>query len=327
MISLEFVEYRNRVLRYHQQKRYRDALEVALVAAQKIPDYDAKTSFWIACLQSRLGSHDDAIRTLHDAVKRNLWWPTATLQDPDLESLRGRPEFKVIEAECEQLRHEQSEQATPDLLVRVPLDYSKERDSPGLIVFHQRYGERPQLSSEPWLSVLSRGMLLAVPWSSQVYASDGRCWDSLELSERDVKWTFSKLSAKHRLSLEKIVLGGFSQGGALSIYSAMRKLVPCRGFVAVAPSDWVVPERPALEREQPSEAFTSFIRSVDCRGLRGVVIIGDKDPFFPKVQLQYALMVEKGLEGRLIVEPGLGHDYPEGFEDKLAAAVDFVLTK
>ena len=36
-------------------------------------------------------------------------------------------------------------------------------------------------------------------------------------------------------------------------------------------------------------------------------------------------MVEKGLEGRMQIETGLGHEYPEKFDDKLRTALDFVL--
>jgi len=36
-------------------------------------------------------------------------------------------------------------------------------------------------------------------------------------------------------------------------------------------------------------------------------------------------MVERGLDGRLLVEPGLRHDSPEGFEMELNAAIEFVL--
>jgi len=51
------------------------------------------------------------------------------------------------------------------------------------------------------------------------------------------------------------------------------------------------------------------------------------DPFFPKIEQLYELMVEKGLEGRMQVETGLGHEYLEKFEDKLKTALDFVLEK
>jgi predicted esterase len=326
MASTGFLDYRNRLFRYYNESRYREALEVARDAAKKFPDYDAKTSFWTACLQSRLGQHAEAILTLQDAVKRNVWWPAEVLRDNDLDPIRGRPEFKTLEAESNRLKHEQMNHKTsPDLMVRLPPGYGEGKDWPALMVFHQRYGERPELSAAPWLPVLSMRMILAVPWSSQVYAHDGRSWDSLKASEKDVQWAFSKLK-DYRLDSKNLVVGGFSQGGALSIYTVLKSIVPVCGFVAVAPSDWIIPEeKPATERQLPSEAFLSMVEANDCRGLRGSIIIGDKDPFFPKIKQLYELMVQKGLEGRMQVETGLGHEYPEKFEDRLRTALDFVL--
>jgi len=326
MASTGFLDYRNRVFRFYNESRYSEALEVARDAAKKFPDYDAKTSFWIACLQSRLGHHAEAILTLQDAVKRNVWWPAEVLRDTDLDPVRGRPEFKTLEAESNRLKREQMNQKTsPDLMVRLPPGYGEGKDCPALMVFHQRYGERPELSAAPWLPVISMGIILAVPWSSQVYAHDGRSWDSLKVSAKDVQWTFSKLK-DYRLDSKNLVVGGFSQGGALSIYTVLKRIVPIRGFVAVAPSDWIIPEeKPATERQLPSEAFLSIVEASDCRGLKGSIIIGDKDPFFPKIKQLYELMVQKGLKGRMQVETGLGHEYPEKFEDKLRTALDFVL--
>ena len=326
MASTGFLDYRNRLFRYYNESRYREALEVARDAAKKFPDYDAKTSFWIACLQTRLGYHAEAILTLQYAVKRNVWWPAEVVRDTDLDPIRGRPEFKTLESECNRLKHEQINQKTsPDLMVRLPPDYDEGKNWPALMVFHQRYGERPELTAAPWLPVLSMGMILTVPWSSQVYAHDGRSWDSLKVSEKDVQWAFSKLK-DYRLDSENLVVAGFSQGGALSIYTVLKRIVPARGFVAVAPSDWIIPEeKPATERQLPSEAFLSIVEASDCRGLRGSIIIGEKDPFLPKIEKLYALMMEKGLDGKLQVETGLGHEYPEGFENKLRTALDFAL--
>src|SRR5437660_7314133 len=326
MASMGFLDYRNRVFRYYKESRYREALEVARDAAKKFPDYDAKTSFWIACLQTRLGNNDEAIRTLQAAVNRRVWWPPEVLRDGDLDPIRDKPEFMTIEADCARLKREHvNQKASPDLLVRVPPGYGEGKEWPALMVFHQRYGERPELSSAPWLAVLSTGMILAVPWSSQVYAHDGRSWDSIEVSEKDIKWAFSKLK-DYRLDSKNLVVGGFSQGGALSIYTVLKRIVPVRGFVAVAPSDWIIPEeKPATERQFPSKAFLSIVEASDCRGLRGSIIIGDKDPFFPKIKRLYELMVQKGLEGQLQLETGLGQDYREGYETKLRTALDFVL--
>ena len=326
MATEGFLDYRNGVFRYYSESRYSEALAFAREAAAKFPDYDAKTSFWIACLQSRLGNHDEALRTLHDAVRRNVWWPAEVLRDADLDPIRDKKDFTTIEAQSARLRRELVNKiASPDLMVRLPEGYSEGKEWPALMVFHQRYGERPELSSAPWLPVLSAGMILGVPWSSQVYAHDGRSWDNLEVSEKDIQWAFSKLK-DYRLDPKNLVVSGFSQGGALSICTVLKRIVPVRGFVAVAPSDWIIPEeKPATERQLPSEAFLSIVEASDCRGLRGSIIIGDKDPFFPKIEKLFTLMVERGLDGKLQVETGLGHEYPEGFENKLRTALDFVL--
>jgi predicted esterase len=319
------VEYRSKVFRYYGESRFREALEAAREAAEKFPDYDAKTSYWIACLENRLGNQEEAIQTLQSAAKRGIWWPAQSLEDPDLKSLRDRPDFKAVKTECERCMLEQRGRLEPELVVQTPADYADSPDWPALVVFHQRYGERPELSAQPWTSIVSNGRLLAALWSSQVYCSDGRCWDNLEDSEKDVKWGVSQLTTNYRIDSRNLIFGGFSQGGGLSIYSALARLAPTRGFIAVAPSDWVVPEIPAPERRQPSEAFSSFIKASDCTGLRGVIIMGDQDAFFPKIERLYEMMVDRGLDGKLLVEKGVGHEYPENFGTILTTAVDFVL--
>jgi predicted esterase len=322
---MSMVDYRIKVFHYYGEGRFREALEAAREAARRFPDYQAKTSFWVACIENRLGNHEVAIEVLQNAVKKGIWWPDQSLRDPDLESIRDRPEFRAVEAGCVRLGQQQTAVLDPELMVRTPSDYSDEYNWPSLMVFHQRYGERPELSAEPWSPAVLSGMVLAALWSSQVYCSDGRCWDNLQSAEKDVKWATSQLRDKYVVDLKRFVFGGFSQGGGLSIYSALKRLAPNRGFVAVASSDWVVPEKPAAERMQPSEAFSSIIEASECGGLRGVIIMGDQDAFFPKIERLYEMMMDRGLDGKLLVEKGVGHEYPENFGTKLRRAVDFVL--
>jgi hypothetical protein len=132
------VDYRNKVFRRYGESRFREALEAAREAARKFPDYQAKTSFWIACIENRLGNHEVAIETLQNAVKKGIWWPDQSLRDPDLESIRDRPEFRAVEAECVRLRQQQPALLEPELMVRTPSDYSDKYNGPSLMVFHQR---------------------------------------------------------------------------------------------------------------------------------------------------------------------------------------------
>src|SRR2546426_12646896 len=154
LVGIELGEYRSKVFRYYEQKKYSEALAVAREASKRFPDYDAKTSFWIACLQNRLGNHDEAIQTLQSAVGRGIWWPTGTLQDSDLDSIRDSPDFRTIEEECKRLQQQAPKIGKPELMVRVPTDYSDGRDYPALVVFHVRYGECHEVSSDEWITVV-----------------------------------------------------------------------------------------------------------------------------------------------------------------------------
>jgi predicted esterase len=148
----------------------------------------------------------------------------------------------------------------------------------------------------------------------------------LEVAERDVTWVYSQVREQKGVDKSKIVLAGFSQGAALAIYLSLKKAFPCKGFFAVAPSDWVMPEKQrAIERDRPSRAYLEFVQSTDARGVRGQILIGEKDPFLKKMEFLKEEMVRRGLECNYSVEPRIGHEYPQDFGGKLRKAVNFVL--
>jgi predicted esterase len=320
-----FDDYQTEVFRLYLEKKYQDSLKVAMEAAKQFPDGAARTTFWIACLNSRLGKLDQALEALDEGLKKGAWWHEDTLSDADLDPIRGKPEFDRIKSESQHLKDRSAKVSKPDLLVMDPR-ISNTDPWPVLIVLHQRGGDRPSQTARQWSSVLQRGVGLAVPWSSQVYEPDRRCWDNLEIAEKDLMWMHSQLSKHKDIDLQKIIVAGFSQGAAVSIYVSLKRILTSKGFVAVAPSDWVVPEaQRAVERDRPSPAFTSFVQSSNAEGIRGCIFIGENDPFLKKIEFLKGEMVDRGLECKYSVELGIGHEYPRNFDERLAESVGFIL--
>jgi len=327
LVMKTFDRYQTEVFRLYLEKKYADSLKVASEAAKRFPDKAARTTFWIACLNARLGRLDEAFEALNEGLRKGAWWHEDTLSDADLDPIRRTPEFDRIRKECQDRKSASAKVAKPDLLVMDP-SVSGGESWPILIVLHQRGGDKPSQTSREWSSVLQRGVGLAVPWSSQVYDPDRRCWDNLEIAEKDVMWMYSQLSKHKGVDLQRVVFGGFSQGAAVAIYVSLKKILTCNGFVAVAPSDWVVPEaQRAVERDRPSAAFTSFVQSRRADGVRGCIFVGENDPFLRKIEFLKGEMVDRGLECKYSVETGRGHEYPRNFEEKLAESVDFILNK
>ena len=327
MVMRTFDHYQTEVFRLYLEKKYADPLKVALEAAEQFRDKTARTTFWIACLNARLGRLDEALEALDEGLRKGAWWHEDTLSDADLDPIRRTPEFDRIRKECEHLKSVSAKVAKPDLLVMDPRVSGRE-SWPLLIVLHQRGGDSPSQTSGEWSSVLQKGVGLAVPWSSQVYDPDRRCWDNLEIAEKDMMWTYSQLSKHKGADLKKVIFGGFSQGAAVAIYVSLKKILACKGFVAVAPSDWVVSEpQRAAERDRPSPAFTSFVQSSRADGVRGCIFVGENDPFLRKMEFLKEEMVDRGLECKYSVETGRGHEYPLNFEEKLAESLGFILNR
>ena len=320
-----FDDYQNEVFRLYREKKYSDSLKVAIEAAKHFPDRTARTAFWIACLNSRLGNFDQALDALDEGLKKGAWWHEDSLSDSDLDPIRGKREFDRIRRECQHLKDRAAKGAKPDLLLVDP-NVSSPKPWPVLIVLHQRGGDRPSQTAREWSSVLQSGVGLAVPWSSQVYDPDRRCWDNLEIAASDVIGIYSQLSKHKGIDLGNVVFAGFSQGAAVAIYASLKRIIPSKGFIAVAPSDWVVPEaQRAVERDRPSPAFTSFVQSSSAEGIRGRIFVGENDPFLRKIEFLKGEMVNRGLECKYSVESDIGHEYPRNFDGKLAESVDFIL--
>src|SRR5207245_8932707 len=95
----DFPHYRDQIFDLYNDRKYREALAVAFQAKEKFPERNSKTSYWIGCLQSRLGESEEALQTLEKASKDGVWWPDqALLMEPDLVSHQSTPEFKAIRA-------------------------------------------------------------------------------------------------------------------------------------------------------------------------------------------------------------------------------------
>jgi dienelactone hydrolase len=293
-------------------------MAVAFQAKEKFPERNAKTSYWIGCLQSRLGESEEALQTLEKASKDGIWWPDqALLMEPDLEPLQSRPEFKAIVGESQRLKQRALSVAKPGVMVLTPRNFSPEESYSLIIALTPRVGH-PGEFAEHWTGALNQGFLLAVPHSSQPISSEEYCWDDPERSERDIAWAYRQVQDKYKIDPAKVIVAGFSQGAALAMYLTLNRTFPCRGFIAVAMSDWVAPEdKPASQRDHP--------RAKDVRGLKGVVIMGEKDAFLPKIKTLMEGMVERGLNCKIDVVQNLGHEFPSDFEKRLEAATDFLL--
>jgi len=310
-----FEACRSRVIRLYREEGYAEALQVVLNAAPRFPEHASEIALWQACLHSVTGAPDKALDDLRIALNNGCCWHPATLRDPDLNLIRDRGEFHDILKRSALLIESLDDMPHPDPVVLTPRAIGPKAS--GLIALHGADGNEHFI--EHWRAASETGAIVAIPLSSRHQTREHLWWGDpaggvdLEYARGQLAELRNVLVARYTLDPRQIILGGFSQGGRLAITLALRQdPVPARGFVCVAPAlRDLAPLRELLIRVERSD-------------LRGWLLTGNEDWCLGAIKEFHGAMTARGLACELVVIDGLGHAFPEAFEDYLRSAVRFV---
>jgi hypothetical protein len=299
------------VFALYDQGRFEEALEVVDEVRNRFPDRADRAYYWTACLRCVSGDPDGGLRSLEDGLAVGCWFvPEGLRSDDDLAALRGRPEFEAVVEESERRWRVARSASQVELQVLRP----EVRPRAVLVALHGG-DARAEDTTPTWQAAVRLGMVLAVPQSSQLASVNGYGWWDRKITEDDLGEVYGRLVAEHSLDDLPIVLGGFSQGGGVALTLAIDgRDFPVQGFIAVAPGFLGIGQ----PRTDPSEAAS--------RGVRGVVIVGEQDKYRPEGEDVQRRLAASGVVCHLVVEPGVAHEIPPGFDDRLEAALDFILT-
>lgn len=106
----------------------------------------------------------------------------------------------------------------------------------------QWYNDTPKNHARYYLDAVStRGLLLALPGSSQYLSGGDQIWNNTVLAMKEIKEQFDAVIAKTKISPSNVIIAGSSQGAGVMLSMISSGLLPCRGFIAVIP---FLPESP-----------------------------------------------------------------------------------
>jgi len=288
---------------------YAEALDLATREAHLFPEYSQKVIYsWRMDMACRLKNKDLALRLLLDAVDAGYWYG-GLRADPDFEVLLGDPEFERLVSVCEERRAQAMARAVP--VVKVLQPDPGFSPYPLLLALH---GASASIEANHWISALSKGWLVCLPQSSQVYSPGAYTWNDWEWAQQEVLERFTTLCKEYPVDPERVVLAGFSQGGGLAAWLALSGVIKARGMVLVGP---FLPDVnkiiPLMEANPP-------------QGLRVYLVAGQRDRYCYGIAQQLAaLLPGYGVACKLDVYPDEEHSFPVDFEVKLPEALKFVV--
>jgi dienelactone hydrolase len=261
------------------------ALEWADKAAAALPGEAHSTLYWRACLLSRLGRADSALDALAEAEGQGHFWSEKALaSEDDLEALRGLPRYREI-AQRMAARASAAQAASACLTIHAPVPKARAE----IVNLHWKGDSAAAYRAYFDASCARLGITAHYVQSSQVMSSKGFSWDDEERAFRDVEGELAGLDTRG------LIYCGSSQGGRVAFVEACRHGGDYLGIM------------PAF-RQLPDGSDDYRLQG------RAALVIGDRDDFFPRVRELAGYLRDSGLEAKLIVMPGAGHDFPEDFD-------------
>jgi dienelactone hydrolase len=297
----------------YRANEYQQALAFAELASDRFPERAKQTLHWRICLTAVSGKQEQSLQLFKQALTQGYCYPPATLEkEPDLVSSRDVAAFKeLLEVNNHRFAEIQAH-ARPELLVVPTAQHAT--TYPLLIALHGNASNARDTSAY-WADVTMQGWLLALPQSSQLIGLGECIWDNREQGSGEVREHLAVLSRTYAIDQERVVLGGFSNGGGLAIWLAVRQSMKIRGFIVLGPT---------LTGAE-LEAVTTFFDTQTLSGLRGYLIVGEEDSWSLETSRKIAeLLQAHDLSCKLEILPGLDHSYPPHFAECVAQGLAFV---
>lgn len=311
-----FAELQQQVFEYHgKPETQQAAYDLMTEAVPHFPEQVNLLYNWRYCAAALLGKSDLALEIMQESLEAGFWWDEDYLRsDEDLKSLQELPEFNRLVEVSEKLCQAAQAEAKP-LAVTLPTPAATAEPLPLLLALHGN-NQNAQNSITFWESAVEQGWLTVLLQSSQIFGPDMFVWNDLELGGSEIRTHYLQLREEHPVDPARAVVSGFSKGGEMAVWLALKEIIPLAGFIAVNPGGPFIQEidnwLPLLE---------------DCKTrteLRGFFVVGERDQSIENIKAIHKMFNSHGLACELVITPDIGHDFPEDFGQILAQALEFV---
>ncbi|ATI52395.1 alpha/beta hydrolase [Bacillus cereus group sp. BfR-BA-01445] len=305
--GMTYIQLLNETLHCYASKGSLEAYTYIMEHAKGIVGNEAQIYNFKYALASAAGLEEEALHLMKEAIiEKGFWYGYEYLiSDDDLKPLHKFEGFHQMVQLCK----EREELAKKTERADVKYIESKKKEK----LFIAMHGDQENIGIiEPyWKSVLSQNYTLALPQSSQIQFSDGFVWEDLHRGKEELKEHYDKLIENR--TVEHVIIGGFSAGARVALYTILQKDIAVDGFIFMAP--WL----PEIEE------WNELLGVLQDKHIKGYIVCGDQDEdCFECTQQLVQLLRDKNIEHKYKVIPNLNHDYPIHFDEVLKEVIEYI---
>ena len=284
------------------------ALAILESARRQFPAREFEITLEMAAAYAQLGQCEKSMEIWQAGHRKGLFYGLLPQIDW-LKPFAKFPQFQSILDRDKELREQADRTGAMRYEAVLPAGYSASRKYPLFIVLHAG-GDSIDGAKDYWRSAaLSRDYLAVFLESGRHRSSKTYTWPSRDPEIRaGVRKLYDEIVAKYPVDTSRVLVGGMSAGGMMSLDVVFHDVIPVTGFVVNCP---VVP--PDFE--------PAMAERLQQRGVRGVVITGEQDWGLPRQKEMIEAFTKARVPHLLVVVPGMGHDVPDDFPSRLDAAL------
>jgi len=268
-INLKRITYTrliNRTLEMYMKGDYLEAYNFITENYQGIKVNLAQIYNFRYTIANTAGLEELALKIMSEAiVEKGFWYKyNYLIKDVDLKSLNKYKEFNALLELCKKRELEAKRDEKPDLKIIVPNKMNEQYKYPLIVALHGDQ-ENIEITEDYWSSCVYKNYLFTLPQSSQIQFSEGYKWKDIEKGSRELNEHYENILEKYNIDFDNIIIGGFSAGGRVALYSILKDIIQVKGFILVAP--WL----PEIDEWAP------LLDKIREKGIKGYVVCGDKD--------------------------------------------------
>jgi len=297
---------------FNDEATLQNAYDLMTEAAPRFPEQAALIYNYRYCAAARMNKTDLALQLIQESLDAGCFWRADYLtSDDDLKSLRDLPEFKRI-TDASEKKYQEAQKNSKPFALTLSLPENVQGPMSLLLVLHGN-NSNAQRSVEFWESAMQVGWHTVLLQSSQIFGPNAYVWDDLELGAQEIKVHYEGLIASDSPEAGPTIVGGFSKGGEMAIWLALKEIIPLAGFIAVNPGGPYIRE---------VDKFLPLIKS--CRSLgvmRSWLVAGENDQSLNNIKSLHEMFTAHGMGCQLIIAPDIAHDFPKDFDQILGDAL------
>jgi len=307
-----FEEVDKEVTVMYNDGRFEEAVDLLKTVVEQYPDNLYTITWDMAVIYSLMTptQGEKIMEILEYGYEKDLWY-NLDPEDMRWKSCKESSRFHEL-VKKNKLRKELAQaKADKKYEIYMPADYYEEKKYPLHIAIHG-WGEDIAFFRKFWTSdVLTKDFISLFIQSSRVATSEGYCWDDIELARKEIKDVYEDILHKYPIDINNITVGGFSQGGTMTLDFALNEMIPIKGFIALCP-------------DQPNGFTKEGVESMVARNIKGIILTGENDGALPEQKAMVDIFEEVGLPYKFIINKDLGHWFPENLSEQMDHGLDYV---